>query len=418
MARERADERARVAARVAAGRRQPRARAGARRRRPERRSSRGSGRPRPGASRCSAGSASPASTTWASASTRHGTRRSASSPPPPPAGHGGAGRAARLRRRRAQLRPAAVVVATGRGLMADAGDFYEVLGVSRDARRRRDPAGVPQAGARATTPTSTRTPAPRSASRRSPRPTTCCRTRTPRSRYDAFGPDFRQVPEGVDPRPGHEPAGPRGRGAGRSAGGAGPRRRGVVHQRVRRSRTSTSTTCFGGMFGGGRRRAGGRSAGADQEAELELTVEEAYRGGRRIDHAGRARRAAHATRSTIPAGVTDGQRIRLAGQGGQGTRRRRRRATCTWSCGSRPAPALPGRGPRPPRRPAAHAVGGGPGARRSLSTRPAARPRCRVPAGTSSGRRLRLRGRGHAQPAAAARRPATPRSRIMVPVAR
>ena len=64
----------------------------------------------------------------------------------------------------------------------------------------------------------------------------------------------------------------------------------------------------------------------------------------------------------------------------------------------RAAPALPARGPRHLRRPAAGAVGGG--ARRvgRRSTRRAARPRSEVPAGTSSGRRLRLRGRGMPNP--------------------
>lgn len=53
--------------------------------------------------------------------------------------------------------------------------------------------------------------------------------------------------------------------------------------------------------------------GADQEAELELSVEDAYRGGhQRISLDGRAYDV------TVPPGVVDGQRIRLAGQGGRG----------------------------------------------------------------------------------------------------
>jgi curved DNA-binding protein len=74
---------------------------------------------------------------------------------------------------------------------------------------------------------------------------------------------------------------------------------------------------FGGLFGG--RRAAGPVAGADQETELELTVEEAYSGGRRsVSVAGPGGLRSYEV--TIPPGVTDGQRIRLAGQGGRGVR--------------------------------------------------------------------------------------------------
>lgn len=68
---------------------------------------------------------------------------------------------------------------------------------------------------------------------------------------------------------------------------------------------------FGQMFGGG----GGYGPipGADQEAELELTLEEAYRGGKRT-----LRLDGRQYDVDIPAGVLDGQRIRLAGQGGRG----------------------------------------------------------------------------------------------------
>ena len=61
----------------------------------------------------------------------------------------------------------------------------------------------------------------------------------------------------------------------------------------------------------------GQYLGADQEAEPELTVEEAYRGGRKhLTFAGAGERGYDVT---IPHGVVDGQRIRLAGQGGMGS---------------------------------------------------------------------------------------------------
>ena len=71
---------------------------------------------------------------------------------------------------------------------------------------------------------------------------------------------------------------------------------------------------FGGMFGG--RGPRGPIRGADQEAELELTVQEAYRGGsRKLTLTGPAGQRTYDV--TIPPGVVEGQRIRLAGQGGR-----------------------------------------------------------------------------------------------------
>jgi curved DNA-binding protein len=69
---------------------------------------------------------------------------------------------------------------------------------------------------------------------------------------------------------------------------------------------------FGGRGGGG---FGGFSTrGADQEATLELTLEEADRGGRRKITLGDGRDY----EINIPPGTRDGQRIRLAGEGSQG----------------------------------------------------------------------------------------------------
>ena len=73
---------------------------------------------------------------------------------------------------------------------------------------------------------------------------------------------------------------------------------------------------FGGM-GGGAARGGGRSsrpgAGSDYQAELELSLEEAYHGGpRTITVQGKN------LRLTIKPGVADGQTIRLRNQGGPG----------------------------------------------------------------------------------------------------
>jgi curved DNA-binding protein len=140
-----------------------------------------------------------------------------------------------------------------------------------------------------------------------------------RKRYDAFGPDFRRVPEGAEAYAGSG-AGPRGgwRSASGPGGGSGGFR---YTESGFGSEGIDIEDLLGGMFGGrsGGRRGWGSIRGADQEAELVLTVEEAYHGGSRtISLAG----PDGATRSfdvNIPPGVLDGQRIRLAGQGGQGT---------------------------------------------------------------------------------------------------
>ncbi|WP_310394806.1 J domain-containing protein [Hymenobacter sp.] len=72
---------------------------------------------------------------------------------------------------------------------------------------------------------------------------------------------------------------------------------------------------FGSLFGGGSARAGGSrpGAGPDYQAELELSLEEAYHGGpRTITVQGKN------LRLTILPGTADGQTIRLRDQGGPG----------------------------------------------------------------------------------------------------
>jgi curved DNA-binding protein len=209
-----------------------------------------------------------------------------------------------------------------------------------------------------------------------------------RRRYDDFGRDFRQVPEDADPdawrrsRSAGARAGSQGQGGGFGFGGG----------------DIDLDDLFGSFFGGRGGRSGrsqGAVPGADQEAELELTVEEAYQGTRKsITLAGGGGRRSFDV--TVPPGVTDGQRIRLAGQGGRGS-------------------------------------GGAPGGDLYLVVRIAPHPRYRldgrdlfaelrlspweaalgtsvpldtpggevkvkVPAGTSSGRQIRLRGRGLPNP--------------------
>jgi len=126
-----------------------------------------------------------------------------------------------------------------------------------------------------------------------------------RARYDRFGPDFRRIPEGA------EEAATAGRAGG--AGGAGTRGFGFTGGFG--DVDVDLEDLFGDLFGARRTRR--PVAGADQEVELELTVEEAYSGGRRwVRLAGPDGQRSYEV--TIPPGVIDGQRIRLAGQGGRG----------------------------------------------------------------------------------------------------
>ncbi|WP_454175068.1 DnaJ C-terminal domain-containing protein [Gordonia sputi] len=132
-----------------------------------------------------------------------------------------------------------------------------------------------------------------------------------RKRYDRFGPDFRRVPEDYDERVRASAGGYGGGFGGGGYGGGGGGRRVHFGRGVGGEGGVDFEDLFGQMFGGG----GGYGPipGADQEAELELTLEEAYRGGKRT-----LRLDGRQYDVDIPVGVLDGQRIRLAGQGGRG----------------------------------------------------------------------------------------------------
>ena len=211
-----------------------------------------------------------------------------------------------------------------------------------------------------------------------------------RRRYDRFGPNFRQIPEGFDETV----------GAGRAAGGRGHPGPGA--------RTGGSPFAaeweyhdsgidleelLGGMFGA--RGPGGSIPGADQEAELTLSVEDAYRGGRRsITLAGPDGQRSYEV--NVPPGVTDSRRIRLAGQGGRG--RGDARAGDLYlvvRIAPHPRYRLNGRDIDVdlPVAPWEAAVG----ATVPVDT-PGGEGKVRVPPGSSTGRRLRLRGQGLPNP--------------------
>jgi curved DNA-binding protein len=151
-----------------------------------------------------------------------------------------------------------------------------------------------------------------------------------------------------------------------------------------------------GLFSGGRTRQGwGPIPGADQEAELLLSVEEAYRGGRRtITLAGPDGERTFDV--NIPAGVTDGQRIRLAGQGGRGgDGAAAGDLFLVVRIAPHPRYRVDGRDitVELPVSPWEAALG----ATVALDT-PGGEVKVKVPPGTSSGARLRLKGRGMPNP--------------------
>ncbi len=83
---------------------------------------------------------------------------------------------------------------------------------------------------------------------------------------------------------------------------------------------------FGGGQGGGRGRGGFAAAGDDHVAKIQIDLEDAFRGGTQtielkapqLGEDGRVTVQPRTLKVTIPAGVIEGQRIRLAGQGSPG----------------------------------------------------------------------------------------------------
>jgi curved DNA-binding protein len=205
-------------------------------------------------------------------------------------------------------------------------DYYDVLGVSRDA----GPDELQQAFrrlARANHPDVNKDPAAEERFKEVNEAYQALSDPELRKRYDRFGEDFRRVPDDWEERVGAGVGGGR-RGPGRGRretwspggdsgadfggfGGGGGAGFGGFGGDV------DIEDLLGGIFGGRGRGRAGPVVGADQEAELPLTVEEAYRGGRKqITLNGPDGPRTYTV--TIPPGVTDGKRIRLAGEGGRG----------------------------------------------------------------------------------------------------
>ena len=195
--------------------------------------------------------------------------------------------------------------------MAEGRDFYEILGVPRNASQEEIQRAYRKL-ARTYHPDINSDPVAEDRFKDISEAYNVLSDPAIRRRYDAFGPEFRQIPEDVDPDAWRRSRA--GAGAGRAgtagAGAGGGFRYGAGDMDF------DIEDIFGGLFGARPGRGWGPIPGADQEAELPLTVEEVYRGGRKSVTIGGAEQRSFEV--NIPPGVTDGQRIRLAGQGGRG----------------------------------------------------------------------------------------------------
>ncbi len=126
-----------------------------------------------------------------------------------------------------------------------------------------------------------------------------------------------------------------------------------------------------------------------------MTIEEAFHGSRRSVTVGSGPRS-RSLEVRIPAGVTDGQRIRLAGQGGLGSEGARPGDLyLVVRIAPHPRYRLVGRDLYVEMRLAPWEAALGTSV--AVET-PAAEAKVKVPAGTSSGKRLRLRGHGLPDP--------------------
>jgi curved DNA-binding protein len=213
-----------------------------------------------------------------------------------------------------------------------------------------------------------------------------------RSRYDRFGADYRQY-AGSGAGPG---------GGGRRRGSDGPRpgpRPGPRQGRGGYGNVDVDAgdvdweDLLGGWF---RQQSGGPAPGADHEAELWLSLEEAIRGGKRTLRLAQPGGDTQNYDVDVPPGVLDGQRIRLAGEGATGreggppgdlfltvriqpdSRYRLKGRDIYFDLAVTPWEAALGA--------------------KIKVTAPAGAVTITVPEGSSSGRRLRLRGQGMPNP--------------------
>ncbi len=207
-----------------------------------------------------------------------------------------------------------------------------------------------------------------------------------RAKYDRFGSAWKQAQRTGSPPPGFEDL------FGAFGFGSGAERPFTTGGRTGFS--SFFELLFGGAGPGGW--AAGpldfEAAGADQEAILRLSLEEAARGGERELTLAEAGGGGRRLRVRIPPGVRAGSRIRLAGQGGRGPRGERGDLYLKVELLPHPRLRLEGDQLRAVVEITPwEAVLGGEAEVETLADS----VRFRIPAGSSSGRKVRLQGKGY-----------------------
>jgi curved DNA-binding protein len=210
-----------------------------------------------------------------------------------------------------------------------------------------------------------------------------------RARYDRFGADYRQYAgSGADSE-----AGGAGWGSGGPRPGPRPGRGPYGGAHVDMGGDVDWEDLLGGWF---RQHGAGPAPGSDHEAELRLTLEEAIRGGRRTVRLAEPGGETRNYDVDVPPGVVDGQRIRLAGEGAGG-RDGGRPGDLFLTVSIQPDARyrLKGRDIHfdLPVTPSEAALGA-----RIKVNAPGGPVTMTVPEGSSSGRRLRLRGQGLPDP--------------------
>ncbi|MEZ5238356.1 MAG: DnaJ C-terminal domain-containing protein [Microthrixaceae bacterium] len=278
--------------------------------------------------------------------------------------------------------------------MSGDGDYYEVLGVGRDA----SPEEIKKAYrklAREYHPDINKDPGAEKRFKEITEANEVLSDPGMRKRYDTFGADFRRIPEDVDPEEWMAAQRMRERastgGAGSSSGwqSTGWQPGGSQAGMDEEAMADFLSDLFGQQARSSRR--WGPVPGADQRSGITLTVEDAFSGGlRSLTMAGPT--GERTIQVNIPAGVTNGQTIRLPGQGARGTEGAPPGDLYLHvSIAPHPRYRLDGRDIEVdlPLTPWEAALG---------STVPVEGPggtaKVKVAPGTSSGKRLRLKGRG------------------------